>query len=70
MTLAWWTSAASGLAAQSTNLLSADLDLPGASLSLLRVTGALVLVVAIFVLSLWAYRRWQHLTPSRGRRPG
>ena len=54
---------------QVTNLAPSHLDLPSAEFSLLRVVGALALVVALFLLGIWCYRHWQRLTLSRGRAP-
>ncbi len=47
----------------------AHLDLPNASMSLLRVLGALALVVALFLLGVWCFKHWQRLTVYRGRAP-
>lgn len=38
-------------------------------LSLLRVTGALALVIGIFLAGVWLLRNWQRLAVRRGRAP-
>lgn len=48
---------------------AAPVGLPDAGLSLLRVLGALALVVALFLFGVWAYRHWQRITLYRGRAP-
>jgi flagellar biogenesis protein FliO len=44
-------------------------ELPGAGLSLLRVLGALALVLALFFAGVWLFRNWQRLLIQRGRPP-
>ena len=58
-------------AAESTNnvALSSPLPLPDVGLSLLRVVGALVLVLALFLAGVWLLRNWQRLVLQRGRAP-
>ena len=43
--------------------------LPDVGLSLVRVFGALALVLAIFFAGVWLFRNWQRLTIQRGRTP-
>jgi flagellar biogenesis protein FliO len=43
--------------------------LPEAGPSVLRVFGALVLVIGIFLGGAWLFRNWQRLTMQRGRSP-
>lgn len=64
--------ATSVCSAETTNLLNEPLtarSLPDAGLSFLRVTGALVLVVALFLGGVWLYRNWQRLTTQRSGVP-
>src|ERR1041385_2849611 len=54
--------------------VAAPLSLPTTSLtdvgpSLLRVFGALALVLAIFLGGVWLFRNWQRLVIQRGRTP-
>ena len=56
-------------AADTTVLTPANSPLPGVGFSLLRIFGALVLVLALFLAGVWLYRHWQRLTLSRGRAP-
>jgi flagellar biogenesis protein FliO len=59
--------------AQVTNAPAApNLDmppLPAAGPSIIRVMGALALVLGIFFGGVWLYRNWQRLTIQRGRAP-
>jgi flagellar biogenesis protein FliO len=48
---------------------SATPPLPDVGLSLLRVLGALALVLAIFLGGVWLFRNWQRLVIQRGRAP-
>jgi flagellar biogenesis protein FliO len=43
--------------------------LPDVSFSLLRLLGALVLVIALFLGGVWLYRNWQRLAVYKGRSP-
>lgn len=43
--------------------------LPGAGVSLLRVMGALALVIALFLAGVWLFRNWQRFTARRGVAP-
>ena len=43
--------------------------LPDVGPSVLRVFGALVLVIGIFLGGVWLYRNWQRLALQNGRRP-
>jgi flagellar biogenesis protein FliO len=59
-------------AAQSTNQMSlAPLPavMPDVGLSLLRVMGALAIVLAVFLGGVWLFRNWQRLVIHRGRAP-
>jgi len=44
-------------------------DLPDVGMSLLRVAGALALVVGLFLGGVWCYKNWQRLALYRGRSP-
>ncbi len=44
-------------------------QLPDAGPSVLRVMGALALVLGLFLGGVWLYRNWQRLTIQRGRSP-
>src|SRR5882672_800957 len=51
----------------STNLPPFSPALPDASFSVIRVFGALVLVLGLFLAGAWLFRNWQRLTLQRGR---
>ena len=58
--------------AESTNSAAAPLTapaLPDAGLSLLRVFGALALVLGLFLGGVWLFKNWQRLSVQRGRAP-
>lgn len=57
-----------GLAESASNVSSAP-PLPDAGVSLLRVFGALALVLALFLGGVWLFRNWQRLVVQRGRVP-
>lgn len=64
--------AASSAFAQTTNSIShlgLNGPLPDVGLSLLRVLGALAVVLALFLGGVWLFRNWQRLTLQRGRAP-
>jgi flagellar biogenesis protein FliO len=42
---------------------------PGAGLSFVRVLGALVLVIGLFLGGVWLFKNWQRLAVQRGRAP-
>ena len=44
-------------------------SLPDAGVSLIRLVGALVLVLGIFLGGVWMFRNWQRLSIQRGRAP-
>jgi flagellar biogenesis protein FliO len=57
---------------QTTNSVATSLTapaLPDAGLSLLRVFGALALVIGIFLGGIWLFKNWQRLAVQRGRAP-
>jgi flagellar biogenesis protein FliO len=57
---------------ETTNSLAAPLvapPLPDAGVSLLRVTGALALVIGIFLGGVWLFKNWQRLAIQRGCAP-
>ncbi len=60
-------------AAQVTNQMSLSTPsptaMPDVGLSLLRVLGALALVLGIFLGGVWLFRNWQRLVVHRGRAP-
>ena len=43
--------------------------LPDMGASMLRVTGALVVVIALFLASVWLFKNWQRLTLRNGTAP-
>jgi flagellar biogenesis protein FliO len=51
----------------STNLPPVSPMLPDASFSVIRVFGALVLVLGLFLGGVWLFKNWQRLTIRRGR---
>src|SRR3982751_5259452 len=55
--------------AQVTNTVAFEAPLPNVGLSLIRVLGALALVLAVFLGGVWLVRNWQRLTIQRGRTP-
>ena len=58
--------------AEGTNAASlpvAPADLPNPTVSLLRVLGALILVIAVFLGFVWLLRNWQRLMVRQGRAP-
>ena len=60
-------SAASAAPLLSTNLPLASPALPDASFSVIRVFGALVLVLGLFLAGVWLFRNWQRLALRRGQ---
>ena len=60
--------------AQTTNSAAASsfnpaMPTPDIGVSLLRVMGALALVLGIFLACVWLFRNWQRLAVQRGRAP-
>ena len=60
--------------AETTNFVAASsftpaLSPPDIGTSLLRVMGALALVLGIFLAGVWLFRNWQRLTVQHGRAP-
>jgi flagellar biogenesis protein FliO len=51
----------------STNLPPISPALPDASFSVIRVFGALVLVLGLFLAGVWLFRNWQRFALQRGR---
>lgn len=51
------------------NAVTTAPSLPDASSSVLRVFGALALVIGIFLGGVWLFRNWQTLVRNQGRRP-
>ena len=51
----------------STNLPPAGPAFPDASLSVIRVFGALALVLGLFLGGVWLFKNWQRVTLNRGR---
>ena len=67
-----WCLTAIRATAQLTNSVAAPLTapaLPDTSFSVLRVFGALALVIGIFLGGVWLFRNWQRLALQRGRAP-
>lgn len=60
---------ASGALEAGTNATALPTPLPDAGASLIRVFGALALVVALFLGGVWLFRNWQRLTLRRGAAP-
>ena len=52
-----------------TNLPAISSGLPDMGSSLLRVAGALVVVIALFLGGVWLFRNWQRLGLRRGAAP-
>ena len=52
-----------------TTSLPASPALPDASFSVLRVLGALALVLAVFFAGVWVFRNWQRFLGRTGRAP-
>ena len=61
--------AALNLPAETTNTVVTAPPFPEAGTSLLRVTGALVLVLGLFLGGVWFFKNWQRLAVQRGRQP-
>jgi flagellar biogenesis protein FliO len=58
--------------AEATNTAASPLvapPLPDAGVSLLRVMGALAVVIGIFLAGVWLFKNWQRLALQRGRAP-
>jgi flagellar biogenesis protein FliO len=72
MPVAAWRCAGGSAWAQATNgavpLVTPSLPEVGPS-SVLRVLGALALVIGIFLAGVWLFRNWQRLALQRGGRP-
>ncbi len=56
-------------AAAITNVPALGTNLPDVGLSVLRVFGALALVLALFLGGVWLFRNWQRLMLQKGRAP-
>ena len=61
--------AAENLFAETTNAPVTVLPFPEAGVSLLRVTGALALVLGLFLGGAWLFKNWQRLALQRGSQP-
>jgi flagellar biogenesis protein FliO len=61
--------AAENLLADTTNSPVAAPPFPDAGVSLIRVTGALALVLGLFLGGAWVFKNWQRLAVQRGRQP-
>ena len=55
-----------GTATASTNVTLLANPLPDAGSSLLRLAGAMVVVLALFFAGIWCFRNWQRLAVGRG----
>ena len=64
---AWPVTSASAAPLLSTNLPPISPALPEASFSVLRVFGALVLVLGLFLAGVWLFKNWQRMALHRGR---
>ena len=60
---------AGNLFAQSTNAPLSVPPFPEAGVSLVRVTGALALVLGLFLGGVWLFKNWQRLALQRPRQP-
>ncbi|MBI3416264.1 MAG: FliO/MopB family protein [Verrucomicrobia bacterium] len=56
-------------AAETNPVAGPALPLPEAGASVLRVFGALALVIALFLGGVWLFRNWQRLVVQRGQAP-
>jgi flagellar biogenesis protein FliO len=56
-------------AATATNLSLSGPGLPEVGFSVLRMLGALVLVLALFLAGVWGYKHWQRVALYKGRAP-
>jgi flagellar biogenesis protein FliO len=52
-----------------TNVPAMTSALPDMGASLLRVVGALVVVITLFLAGVWLFKNWQRLTVRRGAAP-
>ena len=59
----------SALAETAPSPLTTSPPLPDVGVSLLRVFGALAVVLAVFLGGVWLFRNWQRLVIQRGRPP-
>ena len=64
-----WAMAPANLFAGAPDSTTAAPALPDAGISLLRVTGALALVLGLFLAGAWLFKNWQRLSLQRGRQP-
>src|SRR5437879_5183585 len=55
--------------AQSPASPAAQAHLPELGFSLIRVIGALALVLALFLAGIWLFRNWQRLVVRKGKAP-
>lgn len=65
-TLLGWLAAGVCAFAQNTNLTAELTPLPDATGSVVRVLGALALVLAVFFGGIWAFKNWQRLVRFKG----
>jgi flagellar biogenesis protein FliO len=61
--------AAQSLFAQTNNPPVTAPPFPDAGVSLIRVTGALALVLGLFLGGVWLFKNWQRLAIQRGKQP-
>ena len=59
----------SGESLVSTNVSAVTSALPDTGASVLRVFGALILVIGIFLGGVWLFRNWQRFTVQKGAAP-
>ena len=59
----------SAFAESAASPLASSPPLPDVGVSLLRVFGALAIVLAVFLGGVWLFRNWQRLVIQRGRKP-
>jgi flagellar biogenesis protein FliO len=68
-TCVWLLGSAVSALGQKTTNLPANLPLPDLGFSVLRVLGALALVLAVFFAGIWLFRNWQRFVGRTGRAP-
>ncbi len=66
--LGWWLGGATVAFGEATSL-PANPPLPDVSFSVLRVLGALALVLALFFAGVWIFKNWQRFLGRTGRAP-
>jgi flagellar biogenesis protein FliO len=67
----WWLAAGAAIAGTTNSAIAPPVvpALTDAGVSLLRVTGALALVIGLFLGGVWLFKNWQRLAHKRGGAP-